>query len=138
MKSSIGEGLFTSKTIKVGDIIDFFNGIIITHNEAITRTKNNMGGYIIYINKDWCMDCYETCKMGECLASKSNNSLRLTNKFTGTKAITNAKLFVFNYKSKPYSNKHNFRVYLRAIKEINCHQEVCYAYGKKYTKYNTS
>jgi hypothetical protein len=129
-----------------GDLIEYFVGELISHTEADKRTSDKKGGYILYLDQSYCLDCYKTCINGDCLASKSNNHLGLIHEFTGEKAIQNAKL-ITRIIIQPEDladpldiipERRIYVAYLRASRDIPTDQEICYPYGRSYTQYDDS
>lgn len=135
--------MFAKDIILKGEIIDYFVGELISHAEADKRTEDDKGGYIIYLDINYCVDCYETCRIGECLASKSNTPVGLINADTGRKAIANAKLIIRIMNTPDLSDPLDiisertiYVAYLKAICDIQCDQEIIYPYGRKYNHYS--
>jgi hypothetical protein len=71
--STVGDGLFTSIGYHKNDIIAYYNGSIITHEEYATRNSEGRGGYAIRMNNRQVLDCYDQYEQGKCLASYANS-----------------------------------------------------------------
>ena len=65
----IGEGLFSNSDYKVGDHIADYKGELIFNLEADRRVDAGKEGYMIHVSNNTKLDCYDTCRRGECKAS---------------------------------------------------------------------
>ena len=119
----IGEGLFSNSDYKVGDHIADYKGELIFNLEADRRVDAGKGGYMIHVSNNTKLDCYDTCRRGECKASKANSSTNVFNSITGTMAINNASIVVST------SVAGGTRVRLQACKKISKHTEIITTYG---------
>ncbi len=66
--------------------------------------------------------CYDTCRRGDCKASKANSSTNVLNSITGQIAINNASIVVST------SVSGGTRVRLQACKKISKHTEIITTY----------
>ena len=124
LKDVIGDGLFSSISIKKGDLIADFVGEFITAAEGKKRSINGYKGYMIAYTNDIVYDCYKYClHLHVCKASKANSPHKCFNINTQQMAVANAKLSI-NYKTKKLS--------LKAIKDISPTEEILWDYGSKY------
>lgn len=89
---SIGDGLFSTLSYDVGDVIAEFHGKKITQLEAIELNRNNKAGYVVYLNKSNCLDCSANRFDGTCMASLCNSPLHCWNTILQQLAAANGKL----------------------------------------------
>jgi hypothetical protein len=123
----IGRGLFSSLPFREGDVIADFVGEYITHEEGRTRDELGKGGYQVYLNVNYLLDCYPY--LDRCKASMANSPYKCKNIVTGAMAVSNCKL------SYDLSRK---RVRLVATtKDIGPHTEILWNYGQRYHRYPT-
>ena len=72
-----------------------FHGVVRTGLQMARLIKARGGDseFTLYLENDKYLDCYETVKTGQCIASRSNNSLHLTHAFNlNVAAVANMRL----------------------------------------------
>jgi hypothetical protein len=121
----VGDGLFAEQLIPCGDAIAEFTGQVIAATLLPSREAEGHGGYAVALSHGWVLDCFESRRRGECLASAANSPARLWDNLRGKKAMANASLVV----SK---GTQGLRVYLRATRRIRPGQEVLVSYQSGY------
>ena len=121
----IGEGLFANKRIQVNDIISEYRGEFINNTTKTERVNAGKGGYIIRVNSDRFLDCYDNAKRYLCLASKSNSAHKLVNIETEHQAVSNAQIKIQFPNNK---NRQNPVYVLQATCEINQDEEILCEY----------
>ena len=121
----IGEGLFANKRIQVNDIISEYRGEFINNTTKTERVNAGKGGYIIRVNNDRFLDCYDNAKRYLCLASKSNSAHKLVNIETEHQAVSNAQIKIQFPNNK---NRQNPVYVLQATCEINQDEEILCEY----------
>jgi SET domain-containing protein len=117
-----GKGLFTDKPIRKGTRVVEYTGEIITLAEYEERTQNDRYGYLLYVDKDHCIDAYR-CRGA--LARYANDA----------KGIYRKKGLFNNCKYDIVGK----RGYIVAFRNIPAHAEILVGYGKSYwddLKYN--
>ena len=70
-----GKGLFTNKPIKKHDRVIEYLGEIIDWKEYEKRVKEDKDGYLFFINKNLCIDAYNTPKFK---ARYANDAMGIT------------------------------------------------------------
>ena len=121
----IGEGLFAKERIQVNDIISEYRGEFINNTTKTERVNAGKGGYIIRVNNDRFLDCYDNAKRYLCLASKSNSAYKLVNIKTEHQAVSNAQIKIQFPNNK---NRQNPVYVLQATCEINQDEEILCEY----------
>jgi hypothetical protein len=119
----IGNGLFSRIVIEKDGHIADYHGDIISNEEAELRDNAHHGGYMIYLNEDTKMDCFNNAMNNRCKASMSNSNTKVINTITGKGAIVNARIVV----NKAPSG--DWRVRLKATRKIPMHTEIITNYG---------
>ena len=117
-KSSIpsaGKGLFTKKDIKKGEDIIEYTGEIVTWDECLKRNDEGKGGYVFYINKNYCIDAYPTPDVLARYANDAKGHIRVAGYTNNAEYETRGK-----------------RVYIVATKNIEKGSEIFVDYGKDY------
>lgn len=117
----IGKGLFTSITIRKGEIISDFVGEFITEVEGDSRTDAGVGGYQVKYERGCLLDCYKYLHVCKC--SYANSPVNCFDTHTGTNAISNATISI-DYKRKKIS--------LKATHDIGPDTEILFNYGPDY------
>jgi SET domain-containing protein len=110
-----GKGLFTSKPIKKGTVIAEYTGDIITFKEYEERVRKNRYGYLVYINRQRCIDAWSHKKS---LARYANDARGFCRK----KGVTN---------NARYEIRGN-RCYIVAMRDIAAGSEILVNYGAQY------
>lgn len=110
-----GNGLYTAKDIKKGDLVVEYLGERITWAECNARAEEDKEGYVFFINKNLCIDAYHT---KEHLARYANDALGLT-RVAGLR------------NNCCYTIKKN-RAYVEAKMNIKAGSEILVPYGKEY------
>jgi len=125
----IGNGLFTAKCIRKGQIIAYFMGDIIPtlHNEVLVATKPERDGYQVQLTKHYILDCYDYKEM--CLASMANDYRGCFDYGRNGLATPNATLHCANRKDDGFINRY---AYLKASEDIEAWGEVITYYGRNY------
>ena len=124
--STIGHGLFSSIAYKAGDPICVFSGDIISTVEQRRRTEAGRGGYMLYLNRLQCLDCYEHYLKGNCLASYANSTRHVRyNNDPGRVVVSNATLKVCT-KNKSFTLY--AKTYITQFTEILWSYEHAYVY----------
>lgn len=129
--SGAGKGLFAKKEFKKGDIIDYFEGELLTYEEADFLEKTNSierGAYLIDREATYeaiwdkkikldkpCLDVYNS----ECMAKWANDA----EGFTSTGKKNNASLSI---------TKLSKRCFIYALKKIRKDEEIFISYGDDY------
>ena len=118
---SVGNGLFANKLITQGTIIDYFVGILRSHDDYSMRVANGQGGYAIKLNSTCVLDCYgnTSCK---CSMSNSPDGVSIDTK--NTIVNSNASMHI--------DSKNCGRVYLKATIDINKDEEIFHDYADDY------
>ena len=122
--SRIGDGLFSSIAYKPGDFICKFSGDFISTDERLKRQENGRGGYMLWVNRWECLDCYANYAAGKCYASFANSPrlVRLHNDPV-TKVSANSTLKV-NTTQRTHT--------LLAARYISPHTEILWLYNDEY------
>jgi SET domain-containing protein len=110
-----GKGLFTKKAIKKGEDIIEYKGEIVTWAECLNRNDNGHGGYVFFINKNYCIDAYFTPSALARYANDAKGHIRVA-------GITNNAVYETRGK----------KVFIVATKNIEEGGEVLVDYGKDY------
>ena len=110
-----GKGLFTNKPIKKGEQVIEYLGEIIEWKEYLKRVLEDKDGYLFYINKQKCIDAYNTPQH---LARFANDALGLT-RVSGLKN---------NCEYEIIKN----RCFIIAKRNINPNEEIFVSYTKEY------
>ena len=110
-----GKGLFTDSFIPKGTKVVEYTGEIITMKEYESRTDDDRYGYMLYFNKNHCIDAYRRPKA---LARYANDAKGLF----GKKGLFNNCMYDFYGK----------RGYIVAFRNILPHCEILVGYGKEY------
>ena len=119
--SSIGDGLHANVEIPIGTIIAIYNG---THLEAAnTEIVDRHRGYLINLNKDLYLDCFENRHNMKCFASIVNSACGLKDPCNNISPINNAELVPGNVVNTPY---------IRSTKLISPGQEILISYGRSF------
>lgn len=124
--NTIGLGIFCSLDLqksKRGIALATFVGEIITRVEGANRSDSGRGGYQLRLSADCILDCYDTCRRGECKASLCNSATGCIDVRTGTAAQNNCEIRVFN---------NQVRLYTRVNTFIPRHTELLYPYSNAY------
>jgi SET domain-containing protein len=113
-----GKGLFTKEDIKKGDFIVEYKGEIITDKEATRRAeKDDIYGYMFFINKNLCIDAYHTPQH---LARYANDAMGLAR--------------VEGFKNNAEYEIVGKKCFIKATKNIKSGEEIFVSYGKEYWK----
>ena len=140
---SPGKALVAKDFIKENELIDYFYGKLLTWKQAKKRRSLGLGGYLLHINKYYVLDCRESSERGECYSSKANNSLHLYNLSTSKLVQANAKITI-TFRKHDEEEEEDLddgeilcgesivRLSLRAAKDIEIEEEICYPYGNNY------
>lgn len=124
----IGLGLYVYRDFNKDEIIAEFIGVCKSMLSYQKYTVANCrGGYAIYINKDYVLDCYHSMKDRKCLASYANCPEDCWDTINNKQANANAVLII-NAKQK--------RARLKAIVDIPRYSEISYKYGDSYVYSN--
>lgn len=110
-----GKGLFTDSFIRKGSRIVEYTGDIITFKEYDQRVQKNHYGYLLYINKDHCIDAYGH---PEALARYANDADGL---FRKKGLFNNSKYEIIGT-----------RGFIVAFRNIPAGSEIFVGYGKSY------
>lgn len=110
-----GKGLFTTKRIRKDEKIVEYRGEIIDWKEYEKRVKEDKDGYLFYINKQRCIDAYNTPQYK---ARYANDAAGLS-RVKGLK--NNAVYEIFGDKC-----------YIVATREIKAGEEIFVSYSKDY------
>lgn len=116
-----GKGLFTDSPIRKGRKVVEYRGRIVTMKEYLDGPEDHYG-YMLYYNKDHCIDAWPCPKE---LARYANDARGL-----------HRKKGLFNNCSYEFFGK---RGYIVAFRNIPAHAEILVGYGKEYwddVKYN--
>jgi hypothetical protein len=127
---SVGNGLFASDDIAVGERIGYFQGERINKQQYDLRYQSGRGGYAIHISKDKYLDCFNNAKVSQtCMMSMANAISPNTLNCDGipTKFVSNSRLAV----SAVYGT-----VALVATINIKKGDEILYPYGNSYNNSN--
>ncbi len=104
-----------------GTIIAIYNG---THLEAAnTEIVDRHRGYLINLNKDLYLDCFENRHNMKCFASIVNSACGLKDPCNNISPINNAELVPGNVVNTPY---------IRSTKLISPGQEILISYGRSF------
>jgi hypothetical protein len=106
------------------DLMEDYNGELISVEESLVRDERGHGGYMLHVNATTRMDCYCNCMNFRCKASKANSSSRAYNTVTQCGAVTNARIVLST------STSGVVRVRLQATKNIPMHTEIITNYGQ--------
>jgi hypothetical protein len=117
----IGDGSFSTLSYKSNDRICTFVGELITNDDYKLREDAGQGGYAVYVNQDYCLDC----PVDNCLASYANSPRRAFDTVTQKKAEANCRI------ARSFKDG-DVVICLRATKIIMARDEICYSYGKEY------
>lgn len=128
----IGEGLFSNVSWKKNDVLITFKGTIINKSMKIQREADKKGGYMIQINVDCFLDCYDNRWLAsdhpdKCLASVANCHRKCQFVGTSTRATVNTRLKVDAASKK---------VAVVANTNVAAHVEILYDYGGAYKNYD--
>ncbi|MBA2613159.1 MAG: SET domain-containing protein [Bacteroidetes bacterium] len=110
-----GKGLFTDKPIKKNSKIIEYKGEIINWKEYEKRVLEHKDGYLLYINKQRCIDAYDTPKY----------KARYANDAEGLSRIK-------GLKNNAYYEISGKQAYIVAERDINAGEEVFVGYSKEY------
>jgi len=115
----LGKGLFTRHPIKAGETIAEFQGEWIEREEMLKRRSEGKEDYIIGLNKNLFLDCYNYRDI--CKASMTNSPVHAFN--LATRSIAKANAYIFR-------NDISKRVFLVANKaDIKPGAEIIYNYN---------
>lgn len=123
----IGEGLFSTLSYNIDDVIAEFKGEFIDHAEYIARRAARRARFIIRCRNDLYIDCMENRYKGVCKASLANSPY-YANKADGTQCIANCKLTI----SGPFNSK---TLRLVATRRIPVGEEIMWSYGAEHGLY---
>ena len=84
--------MFSRLQYTQGDVVATFKGEQITHEERLRREDVGRGGYCVYLNRDFVLDCYENNKNGTCMASVANSTRQCYDTVTRSMAVANCEL----------------------------------------------
>jgi hypothetical protein len=118
--------LFAKSVYEAGDNIAFYHGDLISIEAYNKRVSEGNGGYALQITNNVMLDCYRSTMNGQCLASLANSS---TNAFVVRKnefvpaPAPNATIVI---------HRGNKTAYLRALRNIQCNDEILTSYSKSY------
>jgi uncharacterized protein len=110
-----GKGLYTNASLKKGDIIIEYLGEIIDWKEYIKRVAEDKDGYLFFINKNYCIDSYNT---PEHKARYSNDAQGLTR----VKGLKNNSVYEIQGK----------KCFVKALRNIEAGEEIFVSYSKEY------
>lgn len=110
-----GKGLFTDKPIKKDSKIIEYKGEIINWKEYEKRVLEHKDGYLLYINKQRCIDAYATPKYKARYANDAEGISRI-------KGLKNNASYEI----------HGDQAYIVAERDINAGEEVFVGYSKEY------
>jgi SET domain-containing protein len=113
-----GRGLFTKKDIKKGEDVCEYKGEIVTWAECLKRNEKGHGGYVFFINKNYCIDAYYTPEALGRYANDAKGHIRVAG------IVNNA---VYETRGK--------KVYIVATRNIPKGGEVLVDYGKDYWEF---
>jgi hypothetical protein len=75
--------------------IAYFNGSVISTEDYEKEEEAGRGGYAVYLNAHYVLNCYRQCKEEKCMASFANSPRSCVEYKTGLpKAKENASLYV--------------------------------------------
>jgi hypothetical protein len=123
----LGEGLFSTLSYNIDDVIAEFHGVFIDHAQYEERRAARRARFILYVRNNLYLDCMENRYNGVCKASLSNSPY-YANKADGTQCIANCKLTI----SGPSNAK---RLKLVASRRIEVGEEVMWSYGADHGLY---
>jgi hypothetical protein len=111
-----GKGLFTTTPIKKGERIIEYLGEIIDWEEYERRVERDEDGYLFYINKNVCIDAFNT---PEHIARFANDAAGITR----VKGLTNNTEYIIEAKK---------RCFIIAKRNIKAGEEIFVSYTKEY------
>jgi hypothetical protein len=123
----IGEGLFSTLSYNIDDVIAEFKGEFIDHAEYIARRAARRARFILRCRNDLYIDCMENRYKGVCKASLANSPY-YANKADCTQCIANCKLTI----SGPFNSK---TLRLVATRRIPVGEEIMWSYGAEHGLY---
>jgi hypothetical protein len=124
----LGEGLFSTLSYHIDDVIAEFRGEFINHAQYMERRVARRARFILKCRNNLYLDCMENRYKGICKASLSNSPY-YANKADGTQCIANCKLTI----SGPSNAK---RLKLVACRRIEVGEEIMWSYGADHGLYN--
>ena len=102
--------------------------------EADRRVDAGKGGYMIHVSNNTKLDSYDTCRRGECKASKANSSTNVFNSITGTMAINNASIVVSTSVAGgtrvDYKHARRFQSIQKSLQPMDLHSSTLLKYYK--------
>ena len=110
-----GKGLFTTKPIKKGEQVIEYLGEIIEWKEYLKRVLEDKDGYLFFINKQKCIDAYNT----------PQHLARFANDASGITRVTGLRN---NCEYEIIKN----RCYIVAKRNIQPNEEIFVSYTKEY------
>lgn len=110
-----GKGLFTTRPIKKNKKIVEYKGEIIPWKEYEKRVEENKDGYLFYINKQKCIDAYDTPQY----KARYANDAEGLNRVKGLKNNSSYQVF-------------DNRCYIVAERDIEAGEEILVDYTKDY------
>ncbi len=111
-----GKGLFTTTPIKKGEKVIEYLGEIIDWEEYERRVEKDEDGYLFFINKNRCIDAFNT---PEHIARFANDAAGLTR----VKGLTNNSEYIIEKKKK---------CFIIAKRKIEAGEEIFVSYTKEY------
>jgi SET domain-containing protein len=111
-----GKGLFTTTPIKKGERVIEYLGEIIDWEEYERRVERDEDGYLFYINKNVCIDAFNT---PEHIARFANDAAGITR----VKGLTNNTEYIIEAKK---------RCFIIAKRNIKAGEEIFVSYTKEY------
>jgi len=127
----IGNGLFSSRDIPPNTNIVYFVGEAIADPILINmrRNRSERGGYLLTnATVTQALDCFDTCKLGQCLASFSNCPKGCFNVVKKRRAAANARLTM----RALGNNKYQWGISSLISAGIAAHEEILWNYGAGY------
>ena len=127
----IGNGLFSSRDIPPNTHIVYFVGENIGDPILIKnrRNRSERGGYLLTnATVTNALDCFDTCKLGQCLASFSNSPRNCYNVVKNRRAAANARLTM----RALGNNKYQWGISSLVSAGIPAHVEILWNYGAGY------
>ena len=127
----IGNGLFSSRDIPANTHIVYFVGEILTDPVEIQvrRNRSEQGGYLLAnATVTNALDCFETCKLGQCLASFGNCPRNCFNVVKNRRAASNARLTM----RALGNNRYQWGLSSLVSAGIQAHEEILWNYGQEY------
>ena len=127
----IGNGLFSSRDIPPNTHIVYFVGENIGDPILIKarRNRSERGGYLLTnATVTYALDCFDTCKLGKCLASFRNSPRNCYNVLKNRRAAANARLTM----RALGNNKYQWGISSLVSAGIPAHEEILWNYGAGY------